>query len=74
MRIQHARPFSRRRFLGGLTLVGTTGLLGLRPGWGAAEPLPETKRLRLCHVPAICVAPEYVAEDLLKGEGFSELQ
>ena len=30
MRIQHARQFSRRRFLGGVTLAGTAGLLGLR--------------------------------------------
>ena len=74
MRTQHARPFSRRRFLREVTLAGTAGLLGVPPRRVAAEPPPETKRLRLVHVPAICVAPEYVAEDLLKGEGFSELQ
>ena len=31
MSIPHARPFSRRRFLGGLTLAGTAGLLGVHP-------------------------------------------
>jgi NitT/TauT family transport system substrate-binding protein len=70
---QHTRPFSRRRFLGGLTLVGTTGVLGLRPGWGAAEPPPETTRIRLVRVPKICQAPQYVAEELLHSEGFAEV-
>jgi NitT/TauT family transport system substrate-binding protein len=74
MSIQHARQFSRRRFLGGMTLVGTAGLLGLCPGRGAAEPPPETTRLRLVRGPGICVAPEYVAEELLRGEGFTEVQ
>ena len=74
MHIQHARWLSRRRFLGGLTLAGTAGLLGLHPGPVAAEPQPETTRLRLVRRPAICVAPEYVAEELLQGEGFTEVQ
>jgi hypothetical protein len=47
METQHARPFSRRRFLGGLTLAGTAGLLGLPARPVAAEPPPETTRLRL---------------------------
>ena len=71
---QHARPFNRRRFLGRMTLAGTVGLLGLHPRPVAAEPPPETTRLRLVRGPAICVAPEYVAEELLHGEGFTEVQ
>src|SRR5215510_3495099 len=70
MRTQHARPFSRRRFLRGVTLVGTAGLLGVHPRPVAAEPPPETTRLRLVRGPGLCVAPEYVAEELLQGEGF----
>jgi NitT/TauT family transport system substrate-binding protein len=54
MHIQHARPFSRRKFLGGLTLVGTAGLLGVRPRSAAAEPPPETARIRLVDVPLLC--------------------
>jgi NitT/TauT family transport system substrate-binding protein len=71
---QHARRFSRRRFLGGVTLVGTAGVLGLCPRRAAAEPPPETTKLRLVRNPAICVAAEYVAEELLHGEGFTEVQ
>jgi hypothetical protein len=47
MSTQHTRPFSRRRFLGGLTLVGTAGLLGLCPRPVGSEPPPETTTLRL---------------------------
>jgi NitT/TauT family transport system substrate-binding protein len=70
---QHAQRLSRRRFLGELTLVGTAGLLGLRPGRGAAEPPPETTAIRWVRSPAICVAPYYIAEALLHGEGFTEV-
>src|SRR5437660_9040428 len=70
---QHVRRFSRRRFLGGLTLAGTTGLLGLPARRVAAEPPPETTRIRLVQIPGICQAPTYVAEELLRSEGFTEV-
>jgi NitT/TauT family transport system substrate-binding protein len=74
MNTQYARQFSRRRFLGGVTLVGTARLLGLRPRPVAAEPPPETTRLRLVQSPAICISPLYVAEELLQSEGFTDVQ
>jgi NitT/TauT family transport system substrate-binding protein len=74
MRNQHARQFSRRRFLGGLTLAGTAGLLGLQPPAAVAEPPPETTRLRVKKDPILCEAPAQVAEELLRAEGFSEVQ
>ena len=55
---QHARRFSRRKFLEGLTLAGTAGLLGLHPRLVAAEPPPETTKIRLVKIPAMCLAPE----------------
>jgi NitT/TauT family transport system substrate-binding protein len=64
---------SRRQLLGGLTLAGTAELLGLRPGAVAAEPPPETTRIRLVQTPSICQAPSYVAEELLRSEGFTEV-
>jgi len=73
MTIQHARSFSRRRFLGGLTLAGTAEFLGVPPRPVAAEPLPETTTLRLIKLSGICIAPQYVAEDLLRAEGFTEV-
>jgi hypothetical protein len=41
---------TRRECVGGLTLAGTTGLLGMRPKTAAAEPPPETNRLMLRRV------------------------
>jgi NitT/TauT family transport system substrate-binding protein len=71
---QHARPFSRRRFLGGLTLAGTAGLLGSHPRPVAAEPPPEATTLRLAQTASICQAPQYVAEALFEAEGFTDVQ
>ena len=47
MRAPQADGWTRRRFLGGLTVAGTAGLLGLTPKPVAAEPPPETTRLML---------------------------
>ncbi|MGH7325196.1 MAG: ABC transporter substrate-binding protein [Candidatus Rokuibacteriota bacterium] len=63
----------RREFLIDSAL---TGLLGPRRGW-AAEPPPETTKLvlrRLLTPGAGCFAPLYVAEELLRGEGFTDVQ
>jgi NitT/TauT family transport system substrate-binding protein len=73
MRAPQAEGWTRRRFLGGLTLAGTAGLLSLHPSEVTAEPPPETTRLRLGRLPAICAAPYYVAEEFLPGEGFTEV-
>jgi NitT/TauT family transport system substrate-binding protein len=74
MRAQRADGWTRRRFLGGLTLAGTAGLLGLRARPSAAEPPPETTTLRLIEIGASCVAPQYIAEELLKAEGFTDVR
>ena len=68
-----AEGWSRRKFVGGMTLAGTAGFLGLRPGPVAAEPPPETTKIRLVRIPGICIAPQYVAEDLLRAEGFTDV-
>ena len=65
--------WSRRRFVGGLTLAGTASLLGMRVEDSAAEPTPETTKLRLIHRPSLCEAPSYVAEEFLRGEGFTDI-
>jgi len=39
-----------------------------------AEPPPETSRLRLVQVSTICQAPQYVAQELLRSEGFTDVQ
>jgi NitT/TauT family transport system substrate-binding protein len=75
MSARQPEGWTRRRFLGGLILAGTAGLLGLHPGPVGAEPPPETTALRLIRRPStICVAPEPLAEELLQGEGFTDVQ
>jgi NitT/TauT family transport system substrate-binding protein len=74
MRTQHTDGWTRRRFLGGLTLAGTAGLLGLHPRPSAAEPPPETTRLRVWEGPVTCAAPQWVAQELLYSEGFTDVQ
>jgi NitT/TauT family transport system substrate-binding protein len=74
MRVQQTEGWTRRRFLDGLTVTGTMGLLSLRPRPTAAEPPPETTTLRLLkETGRICWAPQYVAEDLLRAEGFTDV-
>jgi NitT/TauT family transport system substrate-binding protein len=64
----------RREFLHELTLAGTATLVGASATPIAAEPPPETTRLRVHHSLSLCLAPQYVAEDLLRGEGFTDVQ
>jgi NitT/TauT family transport system substrate-binding protein len=63
----------RREFVSGLAAAGTTSWLGTRAS-AAAEPPPETSAIRLYKFPGICLAPQYVAEDLLRAEGFTDVQ
>lgn len=65
---------TRREFVSGTALAGIAGALGLRSGSLAAQPAPETRRIRIPQAPAVCLAPQYIAEELLRGEGFTEVQ
>jgi NitT/TauT family transport system substrate-binding protein len=64
---------TRRQFLAGISLAGTAGLLGARPT-PAAQPGLETTTVRIANVPGICIAPQYVAEELLRAEGFTDVR
>ncbi len=65
---------SRRRIMSGAAVAGAAGLFGLRPDAALAEPPPETTTLRLFENPIICLAPHYVAQDLLRSEGFTDVR
>jgi NitT/TauT family transport system substrate-binding protein len=64
---------TRRRFLTTLSLAGAAGLLRT-PRALAAEGSLETTTVRLPKIPSICVSPQYVAEELLRAEGFTDIR
>lgn len=70
---QAVDPMKRRRFLAKTAALSAASLLGL-PDTATAEPPPETKKIRLYRAPTICLAPSYLAEELLLLEGFSEVE
>jgi NitT/TauT family transport system substrate-binding protein len=64
---------SRRDFLATSSSAAAAGIFGVQ-GVLAAEPPPETTTIRLRRDPSICVAPWYIAEDLLRAEGFTDVR
>jgi len=64
---------TRRRFLTTLSVAGAASFLRGGPSL-AAEGALETTRVRIRKSPAICIAPQYVAEELLRAEGLSDIR
>jgi NitT/TauT family transport system substrate-binding protein len=64
---------SRRRFLATVSLAGLAGLVGTTNSLAEEAP-PETTTIRLAKRSSICIAPQYVADDLLRAEGFTDVQ
>ena len=64
---------NRRRFLTGLSSAAAAGLFDTSNGLAEEAPL-ETTRIRLYDWTGLCIAPQFVAEELLKGEGFTDVQ
>jgi NitT/TauT family transport system substrate-binding protein len=63
---------SRRDFIAAASAIGVAGLIDGRPTHADETP-PETSAIRLIKIPGICIAPQYVAEDLLRAEGFNDV-
>ncbi len=77
-----SRRLSRRQFMRSIAGLGLSAAgLALLDGCGsqpagpatAQSPL-ETTTLRVIVSPAICIAPQYLAEDFLKSDGFTDVQ
>jgi NitT/TauT family transport system substrate-binding protein len=64
---------TRRSFLTTLLLAGASSFIRI-PSTLAAEGPPETTVIRLARQPTICVAPQFVAEELLRAEGFTDIR
>ena len=54
------------------------GFVGMHVGMGLplahAEPSPEIRKIRLIKLPLVCMAPLFLAEELLRMEGFDEVE
>jgi NitT/TauT family transport system substrate-binding protein len=64
---------TRRRFLTTASLAGAANLVRPRRPLAAEEPL-ETISVRLAKRTPICGAPLYIAEELLRAEGFTDFR
>src|SRR5436190_23471767 len=64
---------SRRCFLTTLSSAGVAGLMGT-PCVSAQEAPPETTTIRLARNPSLCIAPQYLVEDFLRAEGFTDVR
>jgi NitT/TauT family transport system substrate-binding protein len=64
---------NRRRFLATLSSAGAASLIGGQNSFAQERP-PETTTVRLGKIYGICIAPQYVAEDLLRAEGFTDIR
>ena len=67
--------WDRREFVKGVAALGSSAaMLRYDLGLAAVEPPPETTKIRFVHGPWLCYAPQYLAEELLRMEGFTEVE
>jgi len=64
----------RREWIRALGAAGASSLVGWPWASAFAEPPPETTRLRISKVASVCTSPQYVAAELLRAEGFTEIK
>jgi NitT/TauT family transport system substrate-binding protein len=64
---------TRRSFLASLSTAGALGLMGSDTASTQQAP-SETTTIRLVKNAGICLAPQYVADELLRAEGFTDIQ
>lgn len=64
---------NRRLFLSMLSTAACASLIG-GSSVGAQDQLLETTTIRIGKIAGICVAPQYVADALLRAEGFTDIR
>jgi NitT/TauT family transport system substrate-binding protein len=68
----HIMP-TRRDFLATMSAAGAVSALGARASLADEGP-PETTTLRLADTRAICLAPVYIAKEVLRAEGLTDIR
>ena len=69
-----AHKSSRREFLIRASAIGAACILLNHQRTALAQPSLDTTKVRFVHTPAICMAPQYLAEELLRLDGFTEVE
>ena len=64
----------RRALLNRIAAVSLAGVSGRAFAAAEKEPPPETTRIRLAKIASACLAPTYLAEPLLRAEGFDRIE
>jgi NitT/TauT family transport system substrate-binding protein len=64
---------NRRRFLKMLSSAAAASMI-TPSHLSAQDAPPETTTIRLAKHSGICIAPQYIADDLLRAEGFTDVQ
>src|ERR1700730_7314376 len=64
---------NRRRFLVALSSDAAAGFIGA-PLSNAQDGRLETTTVRIAKIAGICIAPQYVADELLRAEGFTDIR
>jgi NitT/TauT family transport system substrate-binding protein len=64
---------NRRSFLASSSLAGAASLLGRHDSFAQEAP-PEMTTVRIPTGTLICNAPTYIADELLRAEGFTDIQ
>jgi NitT/TauT family transport system substrate-binding protein len=65
---------TRRRFLTTVSLAGAAGLVRAPRVLAGEGGSLETTTVRLAKTDGICIAPQYVADELLRAEGFTDVR
>jgi NitT/TauT family transport system substrate-binding protein len=65
--------YGRRSLLTTMALASAGAMLMPRRVIAAEAP-PETNAVRLANVGGVCVAPQYIADELLRAEGFTDIR
>jgi NitT/TauT family transport system substrate-binding protein len=63
---------TRRRLLATLSSAAGLSLVGATSPITQQAP-PETTTIRIAKIAGVCIAPQYIAEDLLRAEGFTDI-
>jgi NitT/TauT family transport system substrate-binding protein len=64
---------SRRDFLTNLSAAGAAGAFGSGTALADEGP-PEVTSIRIGYDPNMCAAPQFIAEELLRAEGFTDIR